>query len=116
MNDMEQDKSTERFYKISYLLIPVPMIGFAIVAAYMSITGDKNIDAFCTISTQASDYQHNPLRREDFKLLEEMSLDNCKQNDSNIDAGDGRTSGRVRWFECRGTSCGPGWQNFLVEK
>ncbi|MDQ7001779.1 MAG: hypothetical protein Q9N02_03720, partial [Ghiorsea sp.] len=69
MNNMKQDKQTERFYKISYFIIPIPMIGFAVIAAYMSITGDRNIDAFCTISTQAADYQQNPLHREDFKLL-----------------------------------------------
>ncbi len=113
---MEQDKRTERFYKISYLLIPVPMIGFGIIAAYMTLTADSNIDAFCTISTQASDYKKHPLQRQDFKLLEEMTLDYCKQNDKNIDGGDGAAQGRVRWFECRGTSCGPGWETYLSEK
>ncbi len=116
MQELEKDKNTERFYKISYFLIPVPMIAFGIVAIYMSTTADTHIDTFCTISTQASDYKKEPLQREDFKLLEEMTLDYCKKNDANIDQGDGREQGRVRWFECRGTSCGPGWQNFLVEQ
>ena len=116
MSELEKDKSTERFYKISYFLIPVPMIAFAIIATYMSTTADTHIDTFCTISTQASDYKKEPLHREDFKLLEEMTLDYCKQNDDNIDGSDGRAKGRVRWFECHGTSCGPGWQNYLVEK
>ena len=116
MQELEKDKSTERFYKISYYLIPVPMVAFAVVAAYMSMTADTHIDAFCTISTQSSDYKKDPLQREDFKLIEEMTLDSCKQNDEHIDDSDGRMKGRVRWFECHGTSCGPGWKNFLVEK
>ena len=116
MQEPEKDKSTERFYRISYLLIPLPMISLAVLAIYMSSTADMRVNSFCVIAKQASAYKKEPLQQQDFELLEEMTLDSCKQLDDQIDNDDGRIKGRVRWFECQGTSCGPGWQHFLVDK
>jgi hypothetical protein len=116
MSVVKKDKETERFYNISYFIIPIPMIAGAIFAVYVMFTEDSRTTSFCTVANQTSVYQKSPLQRNDFSSFEEMTLDICKDKDYTLDDGDGRTNGKVRWFTCKGTICGPGWEKFLAEK
>ncbi|MDX8388056.1 MAG: hypothetical protein R8M46_05930 [Ghiorsea sp.] len=116
MNDIKKHKETERFYKISYFIIPIPMIAGAIFAVYVLLTEDSRTTSYCTTASHVEAYQNNPLQDQDFVNRDEMQLDICKDNDDLIDDGDGRLEGKVRWFTCKGTSCGPGWDTILVKK
>lgn len=116
MKNTPADKETERFYNISYFVIPIPMIAGAIFAAYVLVTEDARTTSYCTTASNIQAYQKTPLQDEDFILREKNTLDICKDQDQAVDQSDGRKSGKVRWFVCKGTSCGPGWETILSEK
>ena len=119
MNEQElheaEIKSINRRYRWSYILIPLPMLAGLVLASYAYLTEEDHIDCFCTVAMQAQAYAERPLQEADFEQREEMVVSQCRQLDDAIDADDGRSLGRVRWFVCIGMSCGPGWQNILAE-
>lgn len=114
MADVKEDKDTERFYKLSYIIIPLPMVAGVIFAAYVLLTEDSRNQAYCTIATSPNAYQQATLQEDDFDYRESITLDVCKDKDDATDNGDGRTSGLVRWFVCKGTVCGKGWESILA--
>jgi len=113
---VEKDPETERFYKISYFIIPIPIIAGLIFAAYVLITEDSRNEAFCVTAKSESNFLKMPLEKSDFISLDDTTLDVCKDKDDDIDDGDGYKSGKVRWFVCKGTSCGKGWETILSQK
>ena len=113
MSTQQTDKDTERFYKLSYLIIPIPLVLGLIFAVYVLATEDSRNLSFCTTAANESAYAKQPLQAQDFKTYEAISLNLCKDKDDLIDDSDGRTLGKVRWFICKGTVCGPGWETFL---
>ncbi len=113
MTSIKKDKDTERFYNLSYIIIPLPMIAGAFFAAYVLITEDSRNDSFCATAIHIDAYQQKPLQEQNFLSLEKVTLDICKDRDNNIDNGDGRMVGKVRWYVCKGTICGPNWENIL---
>ncbi|MDQ7004137.1 MAG: hypothetical protein Q9N67_04140 [Ghiorsea sp.] len=115
MNKPVKDKETERFYNISYFVIPIPMVLGLIFAVYVLLTEDERTDSFCTVAKTEHAYANMPLQESDFSYLEKVTLNICKDKDDAIDQSDGRLSGKVRWYVCRGTVCGAGWKNVLNE-
>jgi len=121
MNKQDQqpevtDKETERFYKISYFIIPLPIIAGLIFAGWVLKTEDSRDQSYCVIAKSAAAYNKTKLEEHDFIYRESITLDICKDKDEANDDGDGRKSGKVRWFVCKGTTCGPGWQTSLAHK
>jgi len=116
MSDLKKDKETERFYKISYFVIPLPLIAGLIFSAWVLITEDSRDRTFCATAKDTFAYEHPLLNKLDFEDLQSNTLDICKDIDSEIDGGDGRTLGKVRWFVCKGTTCGPGWEKNLARR
>jgi len=116
MDNSKQHKETERFYSLSYLIIPLPMVAGLIFAAYVLLTEDARNATYCVVAELESAYLKKPLQSSDFISQEENTLDICKDSDDDIDHGDGRLQGKVRWFICKGTSCGPGWNTILSQK
>jgi hypothetical protein len=121
MNKQDQqpevtDKETERFYNISYFIIPIPILAGLAFAAWVLITEDSRDQSYCVIASSASAYKKDILQAPDFTYRESITLDICKEKDEAIDDSDGRKSGKVRWFICKGTTCGPDWEHALVEK
>ncbi|MDQ6989704.1 MAG: hypothetical protein Q9M19_07460 [Mariprofundaceae bacterium] len=114
MNQSTQDPETERFYKLSYFIIPIPMLLGLAFAAYVLMTEDSRNLSYCTVSKSEQAYQKPILQAVDFVSHEAISLNLCKDKDENIDAGDGQLQGRVHWFVCKGTTCGPHWQTLLA--
>jgi len=113
---VEKDPETERFYKISYFIIPIPIIAGLIFAAYVLITEDSRNEAFCATAKSENSYLKMPLDKSDFISLDDTTLDVCKDRDDDIDGGDGYKLGQVRWFVCKGTICGKGWETILSQK
>ncbi len=103
-------------YKHSYMLLPIPIVASGMFAAYVVYTGDDKIDAYCTIAKHEAAYGQQQLKDYDFEYRAKETLAMCKAKDKDLDQADGRNHGRVRWFTCKGTTCGPGWENFLAEK
>jgi len=116
MSNTKQDKDTERFYKISYFIIPIPIVLGLIFAVYVLVTEDSRNKSFCITAKNIDVYQKTPLNEKDFTHLEAIPLDICKNHDDDIDDGDGRSAGKVRWFVCKGTVCGKGWETILANK
>ncbi len=116
MTQAPKDKETERFYKLSYFIIPLPMIAGVLFAGYVLITEDSRNQAYCTVGKSNTVYQQSVLNEDDFISRESISLNLCKDKDDAIDDGDGIKAGRVQWFVCKGTTCGPGWQTTLSRK
>jgi len=116
MDNQKQDKETERFYKLSYLVIPLPLIAGLIFSAWVLITEDSRDKTFCATAKDSSAYTKKTLNREDFIDLQTNTLDICKDIDDEVDDGDGRLLGKVRWFVCKGTTCGPGWEKSLAHR
>lgn len=116
MSNTKQDKDTERFYNISYFIIPIPIVLGLIFAVYVLATEDSRNLSYCITAKNIAAYQHTPLNEDDFIYLEAITLDICKNHDDAIDNGDGRSTGKVRWFVCKGTVCGKGWETILANK
>ena len=116
MSNQKQDRDTERFYKFSYLIIPLPMIAGAIFAIYVLLTEDSRNESFCAVANSLEAYQKQPLDSNDFASTESVTLDLCKDKDDALDEGDGRTKGLVRWYVCKGTICSQGWQQLLGKR
>jgi len=116
MSNTKQDKDTERFYNISYFIIPIPIVLGLIFAVYVLVTEDSRNLSYCITAKNIAAYQHTPLNEDDFMYLEAITLDICKNHDDEIDNGDGRSTGKVRWFVCKGTVCGKGWETILANK
>ena len=116
MTDAKKDKDTERFYKLSYFIIPLPMIAGVVFAAYVLITEDSRNQSYCVVAQSSNAYNKQPLEALDFNYQESITLDICKDKDDTIDDGDGRANGQVRWFVCKGTVCGQGWETILSKK
>ena len=112
---MVMDKRTKRFYKTSYWVIPLPMLAGLGFAVWVLLTEDSRDLSYCVIAHSASAYHQATLNARDFTYREAITLDICKDKDDAIDDGDGRTSGKVRWFVCKGTTCGPGWEKALAQ-
>ncbi len=110
-----RNKETERFYHISYWIIPLPMLAGLGFAAWVLLTEDSRDLSYCVIAHDASAYHKATLHAQDFEYQKAITLDLCKDKDDAIDDGDGRTSGKVRWFICKGTTCGPGWEKALAQ-
>ncbi len=109
------DKETERFYHISYWIIPLPMLAGLGFAAWVLLTEDSRDLSYCVVAHTEAAYHKPTLDAQDFESREAMTLDICKAKDDTIDNGDGRTSGKVHWFICKGTTCGPDWENALAQ-
>jgi len=119
MNEQElheaEVKSINRWYRWSYILIPLPMLLGVVLAAYAYLTEEDHIDCYCVVAAQSQAYAIQPLQDVEFGRREEMTVSQCRQLDDAIDGDDGRSLGRVRWFVCTGMSCGPGWKGILAE-
>ncbi len=115
MNQPPQDPETERFYKLSYIFIPIPMVLGLVFAAYVLITEDSRNLSYCTVAKEAHFYQQNILNADNFDYHEAISLNLCKDKDEEIDDADGHLQGRVHWFICKGTTCGPHWETLLAQ-
>jgi len=113
MSNQKQDRDTERFYKLSYLIIPLPMVAGVIFAGYVLLTEDSRNQSFCAVANTVSAYSHKPISINAFSSAESITLDICKEKDQTIDQGDGRDKGLVRWYVCKGTVCGQGWEKIL---
>ncbi len=109
------DKETERFYNISYFVIPLPILAGLTFAAWVLITEDSRDLSYCVIAHTEAAYHKAILDARDFESRDAMTLDLCKAKDDAIDDGDGRTSGKVHWFICKGTTCGPNWEKALAQ-
>jgi len=115
MTKIKEDKETERFYSLSYFVIPIPMILGIIFAVYVLITEDSRNLSYCVVAKTTSSYQHQTLTESDFISHQAITLDLCKDKDSALDHSDGRTDGLVRWFVCGGTVCGKAWEKHLAQ-
>jgi len=117
MNEQEI-KTINRRYRLSYLIIPLPMIAGLILAGYAYTTKDQRTDCFCAVASESQDYAKHLIEQKKFQQLKPMTVAQCRVLDDEIDGqtdGVGRSDGRVRWFVCTGMSCGPGWENILAE-
>lgn len=115
MNTRSRQDEPEHFYRLSYILIPLPIIASVIFMIYVWVIKDTQVISYCAVAQDAKAYQRDKLQAADFQSLESVTLDVCKKWDDEWDAGDGRTSGLVRWFICDGTTCGPGWEKVLKQ-
>jgi len=115
---VEDEEETQRInsrYRWSYILMPIPMLAGLMVAAYIYTTKDDRVVCYCVSASHAQVYNKRPLQAVDFEQRQQMPLQQCRLQDESLDAGDGRSQGRVRWFVCTGMSCGPGWETILAE-
>lgn len=110
-----EEKSINRRYRISYILMPLPMVAAAMIAAYIYINKDVDTDSYCVVASSAAHYQRLPENDTLFEQHQKMKLPECQALDEQLDHSDGRTAGKVRWFVCTGMSCGPQWQQILAQ-
>jgi len=115
MSNIPEDKETERFYSLSYFVIPIPMILGLAFAVYVLITEDSRNIAYCTVAKQENAYHQTILDEYAFEFRQAISLNLCKDKDDLLDDGDGQLTGRVHWFVCKGTVCGRGWETILAQ-
>ncbi|MDQ6977168.1 MAG: hypothetical protein Q9M75_03550 [Ghiorsea sp.] len=101
MSNTKQDKDTERFYNISYFIVPIPMVLGLIFAVYVLATEDSRNLSYCITAKSIAAYQQTPLNEKDFTHLEAVTLDICKNHDDDVDDGGGRGAGKVSSINLR---------------
>lgn len=97
-----------------YLIIAMPLLASIAFALYAYVTTDSHQPCYCVQATDASDYALLPNETSGIQHHFKSMLDACKELDQDIDHGDGRTAGRVRWVICGGTACGKNWPELFA--
>jgi len=109
------DHLDDHSFRMIYYIIPIPMILGLAFAAYVLITEDSRNQSFCTVAKNEAAYQQSPLQESDFMSHEAISLNLCKDKDTDLDNNDGQIKGRVHWYVCKGTVCGKHWKELLAQ-
>ena len=97
-----------------YLIIAIPLLASTVFAAYAYITTDSHRLCYCVEAGRASDYNLLPDDISGINRHFTSMLDKCKGLDQQLDQGDGRISGKVRWINCTGTVCGKDWPELVA--
>ncbi len=100
--------------KWPYLIIAAPLLASIVFALFAYITTDSHRPCYCLQATRASDYILLPDDVSGIKHHFKSMLDKCKGLDQELDQGDGRTAGVVRWINCTGTACGKDWPELFT--
>lgn len=97
-----------------YLIIATPLLASMVFASYAYVTTDSHRPCYCVQATKASDYDLLPGDTSGIKRHFKSMLDRCKDLDRELDQGDGRTVGMIRWINCTGTACGKDWPELFT--
>ena len=96
------------------MIIATPLLASMVFASYAYITTDSHRPCYCVQAATASDYDLLPDDTHGIKRHFKSMLDKCKDLDQQLDQGDGRTAGVIRWINCTGTACGKDWPELFT--
>ena len=100
--------------KWPYLIMATPLLAGIALALFAFITTDSHRPCYCVQAIKASDYALLPDDIRGIKYHFKSMLDKCKDLDQELDHGDGRTAGVIRWINCTGTACGKDWPELFA--
>jgi hypothetical protein len=100
-------KAVIKLLKIGLATIGALLIGGIVTSIVFGMNPFAKTDkSFCIVVQEASDFTGKYLKHRQAISAEIVKTEECEAKDRQIDSGDGKKSGKVRWAVCpRGPDC-----------